>query len=173
MNDIVGKVMVYIFGSILLFIMPILNLMTKQDNTIQTVVNDATVTFIDKARSTGYISGTSYLEFMDRLDATGYVYEVHITHLSKEVLPKEGATGDYSATWDATYEDEIGKELFPGTVNKTDTTYLLKNGDFLKAVVTNKTETMGAKMLNMFGVHTGTTIYESYGGLVGNEQQEG
>lgn len=167
MDESYGKVFTYIIGIIFVLIVPVMLIAQKMDNVVQSYVDNAAIEFIDKSRVTGYISEDSYLEFMDQLNKTTYIYDVKVVHYTKQAIPiydDTVFTGDYKVDYVACYDKEIEETLFD-----KDLDYKMKNGDYIKVTIKNKDRTLGTKLYSFFNKGANiNTIYTIYGGYVGN-----
>ncbi len=176
MYDIIGKIMVYILAAAVMFITPATLLAQKSEQTTQVYANDAVEEFVDKARSTGLITSSSYEEMVNRLDATGVTYDIYITHTKSSVTPYVDESGNskigscYSGT-EEYHQKDIYNILYPENPTQTGiTSYKLENGDFIKVVVENNTPTLANNLMRMLNPFTpDKTILISKSGYVGNE----
>lgn len=163
MNDIVSKIFGYAMGLILLFILPIMIIMLNFDNEMEKYANDAMVEFIDKSRSTGYISASNWEEFVGKVMATGKNYEIHICHESVYTYPEAG--GGYSTHYYPYYREEIVSGIYQptGTVK-----WNMKAGDYIRVSLTEENAGYGMQMFSMlFGTEQAKHV-NTYGGYVGN-----
>lgn len=165
MYDIAGKVWSFLFGIFIIFIGGITLYAQKQDVVVQNYVDAAVVEFVDVSRATGYVSKSNYQAFIAKLDATGNVYNVEITHYSLKSAPSSDKVG-YTSYYEATTKADIVNIL-----NSGDGTYAMKTGDFLRVSVKNINPTLGRRLLGLLVGSTseGGQIISSYGGYVGNE----
>lgn len=164
MYDIVGKVWAFLFGIFIIFIGGITLYAQKQDVVVQNYVDAATVEFVDVSRAIGYVSKSNYQAYIAKLDATGNVYDIEITHYSLKSAPSSDDTG-YTAYYESTTKSEIVEEL------NADGKYSMKTGDFLRISAKNISPTLGRRLLGLLVGSTtqGGQINSSYGGYVGNE----
>lgn len=162
MQDFLGRVIVIFTSCLLIFIVPLLLITLKQDDTTQSYVTDAVTEFVDKSRATGHISVNNYEELIQRLDATGILYEIKINHYSS----KHG-TGENQELF---IKSEILDVLYGSSSTSS---YEMQLGDYLQVEVYNKTATLGHKVFSFFSgeLRTGN-ISCVYGGYVGSNMQK-
>lgn len=180
--DANSKLVAAFLALALLVVYPLYQAAERHDDQIQTVVHQAVTEFVDAARTKGYISPQMYLQFNERLGATGNVYEVSIEHLHKKYNPvytdpanPASFQNSFDTYYDGHYTEEIMKVIFPeaNIPEDSDTRkYKLAVNDFIKVQVKNKNRTM-ATILNDF-ILVGNSgdvpkIFMPYGGMVLNE----
>jgi len=176
------KVLGFIIAAVLLFLVPLMNILERQDNIAYTVVFSEANRFVDAARDTGYITPNMYLEFRDTLNATGNSYKISIRHVKSVVNPvykNNGTmldfTGEYTISRYTVGESEILATLFPSnsTAGVHDKTrqYTMKAGDMLFVEVRNEGKTMAAALRDMVMFTDTQTpgIFVRAGGMVRNE----
>ena len=173
MEDILGKVVSIIFGCVLMFIVPIMLIAQKQDTIAQSYMDNATVEFVDNARTSGKITPEAYEQLCNSIDAAHMICEIKITHSSSYTIPSDDvdANGVYKTT---TYRYDRNKQdiLDAMYANRESNDYPMKNGDYLKVEVKNISPTFGTRMLRFFTLDTqDVTLFTSYGGFVGNNIQ--
>lgn len=143
----------------------------------QAYCDDAAHEFVDNARAAGYISATSYIEFRQRLNNTGNLYDVTISHDSKASHPMTDAAGNeiegrYMNGKTSYNQNEITSYMFPDNSDEF-CNYPLKEGDYLKVSYTLKSSTFGGKLIKMWLNVNGKSISGSYGGYVGSIEENG
>ena len=166
----------YAFASVVVLVVIGIFLL-KLDTNTQTYCDDALVEFVDNARTSGYISASSYLEFVNSLNNTNNLYSIKIMHKSETLVPYMDASGNVvngklGDAYNAYYEDEILAVLFPENSNGYGT-YALKKGDYLKVTYSLKEPTMGARFIGYITKHAPKTVQGSYGGYVGSTEENG
>lgn len=151
---------------------------TKMDQNTQAYAADAIEKFVDDSCTSGYIAPGSYLEMTRRINNTNNLYNLSIVHEAKVVSPYVAADGTEKegqfVVTNVTYnKEEILDEMFP--MNETDYyNYILGNGDYLKVTLSLKEPTMAGKLFARISKgHAPKTIVYSYGGYVGNTEENG
>lgn len=153
---------ILIAGAILfMFIVPMMFYFAKVDYDVQTVCDDAVHEFVDKSRTSGYVSANNYNQMIHKMSATGNLYEVHIIHESKICYP---GGSSYDSNYYTYTTDEILSDIFDETGAGT---HIMKNGDYIKVQYTLKEPTIASKLFGAFSTHTRKSIKGSYGGYVG------
>ncbi len=178
MGDVLGRIFMAIFGSILLFIMPVVLIAQKQDLLAQTYIDNAVVEFVDNARASGKITYRAYEQLCNKVDAAHMLCDIRITHSAAYVVPTSKDENGYFDTevyhYDYTKEDILNK-IYPEPVDgviQDEVDYPMKNGDYLKVEVKNISPTLGVRMARMVSLRRDdATLYSSYGGYVGNNKQ--
>lgn len=178
--DVFTRPFVYIIGIFLTLVVVFNIYMAKMDNDAQSYCNDAIEEFVDKSRSSGYISPESYLTMARRVNNTGNLYELEIVHQSKTTVPLTNPDGtnvvdaDGNIVSDTTYsynsynKEDILTILFPNDPNEDYGRYDLKNGDYLKVSLNLKEPTLAARLYSKWSGTQLKTIAGSYGGYVGS-----
>lgn len=178
MTDIVGKIFSYVFGILLSFFLPMLLITLLADFTIQVSVNDAVNEFTAKAKTTGVISSTGYEQMINRLDRTGVVYDITISHLhttAEPMVAEDGSIirGKMIYAEHGTFTPEILSILFPDTPSTEITYYHMNKGDLLQVNVANRTQSLGGRYLSMLNpLFSGNNISVSSSECIGNELED-
>ena len=163
----------YLAAVFFLFVVVTLIFCSKLDTDAQAYCDDAVHEFVDKSRTAGYISSNNYMEMVQKLGATGNVYDINVIHSSKVVYPGEqtesGAGNDYNYNYNVHTTDEILDKLFESETQ----TYQMKNGDELKVSFFLKEPTLSGKMMSFILRHSYKSIRGSYSGLVGSSGEMG
>lgn len=181
MDNAIWKILAFFLAAVLLFLVPLINLLERQDDAAFTVVFSETNRFVDSARDTGYITPDMYTEFLNRIQATGNTYSVSLKHIKSTVNPvyrQNGAaldfTGEYEINRVAVSEGDIFAILFPGgAVSALDKSrrYEMRAGDLLFVEVKNRGKTMATAIRDMLLMNDTTApgIFVRAGGMVRNE----
>lgn len=177
MFDEITTPITYVIGFFTMFVAVVLIFSSKLDDNAQTYCNDAIQEFVDQSRASGYISPEAYLQMMRKINNTGNLYDVQITHKSKTVQPYvDGSNnvvpGKYVNSYNAYYKDEILEILFPNGSTGNEI-YPLKNGDSLNVSISLKEPTLGARIAYFFTRKSINTIQASYTGYVGSTEENG
>lgn len=162
-GDSVSKIFGYVMGVILLFVLPLLVIMLNFDNELDRYANDAVVEFVDKSRSTGYISAENWETFVHKIVSTGKNYKIYVCHESVYMYPEAG--GGYSTHYYSYFRDEIVSGIYQpsGTVK-----WNMKSGDYLRVSIEEENAGFGMKMFSsIFGTGEAKHL-NTYGGYVGN-----
>ncbi len=80
MNDILGRLASFLLSAIVLFIVPIMLIAVKQDDTKQTIIDDAVVEFVDNARASGQITAQSYQRMCTKVDSAQEACKIDINY---------------------------------------------------------------------------------------------
>lgn len=70
----------------LMIMYPLYQAAERHDDQMQTVVHLTVTEFVDAVRTKGYISPQMYLEFNEKLGATGNLYDVKMEHRHKNII---------------------------------------------------------------------------------------
>ena len=177
MGESLSKIVSIIIAVLLLFIFPVMNMFEKQDDISRNIVFNETTKFVDSVRNLGYITPKMYNDFLIKIEATGNVYEISMTHMHLVVYPVYTDVTDLSSFQDKAsenyenyYNDEIMNQLFP-EVTSGDEIYRLSCGDYFLVETVNKNKTMGTK-IREFILNVDLpdrNIIVNYGGMIRNE----
>jgi len=182
MESPLWKILGFFLAAVLLFLVPVMNMLERQDDAAYTVVFTETNRFVDYARDAGYITPNMYNEFVRRLNATGCTFDIRMEHVQSLINPvyrQNGTvlefTGEYEINRISRGEDAILSVLFPDEpgpdVFDKARRYDMKAGDLLFVEVRNRGKTMATALRDMLLLSdTRTpTIFVRAGGLVRNE----
>lgn len=168
--DSFSKIISIFLAVILMFISPLLYMAQKQDSITQLYVSTETTRFIDNIKNSGYINKSMYEDYIKKIDQTGNLYEIEITHCHKRVEPlvdvnTNDILQDYSVYYYNTYEDEIFEAF------DKDMDYSFNRGDFISIDIFNRYKTTAVSILeNILSKDiTDTQIVVTYGGMIRDE----
>ncbi|WP_145950138.1 hypothetical protein [Paenibacillus sp. Y412MC10] len=183
MINSIGKVFSLILAIILLYVFPLDDSASKQDDVSYMIAFKSVTTFVDSVRNKGYITPTMYNEFFDELHSTGNSYDIQMQHRHKTYDPNYDNMsnptnptflGGFSLDYDEFYNEQILDVLFPDNTKKVDDTsrwYKLSKGDYFTVTIknTNRTPSQVLRDFITNGNDTTAKIYIPYGGMVNNE----
>ncbi|SHO47017.1 hypothetical protein [Anaerocolumna xylanovorans] len=160
--EVFGKIVAIFAGVVLLFIAPLFYMAQKQDSISQLYVTQETVRLVDGIRAEGEVSRIMYYDYISRIDKTGNLYDIEITHSHRKVAPDYDEVTDtagdtISSYFYNTYEDEIFEAFDEGKA------YHFSQGDYISVKIINRNKTMAQRMLS------GVSILITYGGLIRDE----
>lgn len=147
-----------------LFVMPVVNMSDKMDDTIQTIVDDAATEFVDRTRAQGYITYNDYQNLVDRLLSTGNAYDIDINLLSVKYMSDD--VEDYNAAYVTDTYREITTELSNLAIDQR---YQMKAGDYLRIQIVQTSKNPGTRFKESFFGKNVPANFVRYGGRVGNE----
>ncbi|PAD71337.1 hypothetical protein [Paenibacillus campinasensis] len=166
----------------LMIMYPLYQAAERHDDQMQTVVHLTVTEFVDAVRTKGYISPQMYLEFNEKLGATGNLYDVKMEHRHKKYNPVYADPANpatfqnrFDTYYEGFYTDDIMRVLFPeaNIPNDSDSRkYKLTESDFFKVSVVSKNRTLSTILKDFILVgNSGDTprIVMRYGGMVLNE----
>lgn len=172
MDDIYGRIVVIVFGVILLLYVPIALLSLKLDSLSQSYVDNAVEQFVDDARASARITEASYRRLVDQIGIVQGNCELEINHGATYSIPSEDAHGDL-VVLDTRREygiESILDAMYPNDTDFND--YIMKEGDYLQVIVEAREPSLGAKMTGFFlPSYRNQRLYCVYGGYVGNEAE--
>lgn len=182
MDSVWWKVLAFLLSAVLLFLVPLMNILERQIDIAYNVVFAECNRFADACRDTGYITPNMFKEFTDRINSTGNTYDIKLSHVHRTVNPvyrQEGTslifTGRYEVNHIAVDETEIMGVLFPEnsplSVLDPARRYEMSMGDLFFVEVKNRGKTMAAALRGMilFIDSESPDIFVRAGGMVRNE----
>lgn len=178
MSESLSKIFALILAVLLLYIFPVENMLTRQEDVTRVFVLNETTKFVDSVRNLGYITPLMYMQYTRNLSATGLAYDIEMEHLHASVNPVyidpvdiTSFQHDYSYNLMATYTEEILETLFPETPATEDTRYYLSKGDYFNVIVSNKNKTIATKVqeLLIMADLPAKRVIINYGGMVRDE----
>lgn len=179
MSETLSKVFALIIAVLLLYIFPVENMLTRQDDIAGVFVLNETAEFVDSIRNLGYITPVMYRQFSQALATTGNRYVIAMEHRHVNIHPvytnPDDITSfqhDYSSHYQTFYTDEIMETLFP-VVNPppADTHYYLSKGDLFTVQVVNENKTIATRVQELL-LMTDLPVRKiivNYGGMVRDE----
>ncbi len=164
-----SKIIAIFAGILLLFIAPLLYMAQKQDSICQLYVTGETIKLVDSIRAEGIFSKTMYYDYISRIDKTGNLYDIRITHAHRVIAPDYDEVTDtvsdtISSYYYNTYEEEIFQAFDEGRG------YRFSQGDYISVRVVNRNGTMAQRMsLFLRRKSEDISILVTYGGLIRDE----
>lgn len=170
------KIYDFLLLILMLCFIPFLLLGIKQDQTVHDIVSDSVDEFLSKTCSTGIISSSQYMQLVNKLDATGLVYDIYLIHSSELVSPTLDENGNIIVDDTLSYyEDFINDEIFQLLFPSGETgihNYYLNQGDYITLLIKNRTASYGSKYMSMiYPLATERNILVNQGGIIGNEYE--
>lgn len=154
----------------LLFITPLLYMAQKQDSITQLYVTQETIKLADDIRASGRVSRNMYNDYISRIDKTGNLYNIEITHSHKRIAPDYNEVTNttldsVSSYFYNTYEEEIFEAFDEGK------DYYFSQGDYITVKVVNRNQTLAGRILVFLGRGNvnAPVIIVTYGGLIRDE----
>lgn len=181
MDKTLWKILAFLLCAILLFLVPLLNMLERQDDIAYNVVLTECNRFVDICRDTGFITPNLYSEFVNRINSTGNTYQIRLSHIKRSVNPvykqENGTmvfTGEHEVIHVNKGEQEILGVLFPMNSSSSlekSRRYEMGMGDLFFVEVQNRGKTMAAAIRDMmlFTDSNAPSIFIRSGGMVRNE----
>ncbi len=179
MSETLSKTFALILAVLLLYIFPVENMLSRQDDMTRVFVLNETAEFVDSVRNLGYITPVMYLQFTEVLSASGNRYEIIMEHQHTSIDPiytdPDDITSfqhDYNRNEYTTYTDDILETLFPATtVVPSDPYYYLSRGDTFTVQVANVNKTIATRVQELLLMTDlpAKRILVRYGGMVRDE----
>lgn len=127
------------------------------DDTSDTISKQAVRDFVATAASKGYVDNRDYLDFQEKLNSTGVLYDVELTHYKKKYQPNYTDPKNYytfeetfNVYYDQYYSGEILNTLFPNNGTEQDADirkYTLSSGDMFKVNIKARSEKLSQRIL--------------------------
>lgn len=160
-NSTATIIAVFVAG-VLLFVVPLVTLTTRNDNVVQENVKLIVEEFVTDIKETGTLTRTKYQNFENRLAATGNTYhiEMEIQHLD-ENPGKKTEQANYTKIGENVYYSEYTTQILKqigvasngetlSAEDKKNDTITLKQGDLVYVGVTNENSTAAQTLQSSF-----------------------
>ncbi len=158
MAEVFDKIIVIIVTAVLMFIVPVLLVANRLDQSAQSYMDSAVISFVDDIRVMGKITPEAYEELVKSLDQVQPCCDIDIVVSCKEVIP--GEDGKVFSYYRDMYKSELVGEMYAeGSRNSV----YLSNGDYIKVTVKTTQPTVAQRMLTS-GEYV--PLYVTYGGWV-------
>lgn len=158
MAEVFDKIMVIIVTAVLMFIVPVLLVANRLDQSAQSYMDRAVISFVDDIRVMGKITPEAYEKLVKSLDEVQTCCDVDIVVSCKEVISDE--TGEIFAYYRDMYKSELLEAMYTEAGRKN---VYLSNGDYIKVTVKTTQPTVAQRMLS---VSEYVPLYVTYGGWV-------
>lgn len=162
MSDTLITIIAIFLAAVLMFIFPLMSISERNDDIAQSVIQTATSEFADKISMVGAIKPSDYEEYLQKIGATGNLYDVEmeVQHLDDNPGKKHSVTSpdligenmSYS-----TYTSDILKSMYEGSSAKP---YSLKKGDIVTVTAKNTNKTIAQSLRSFFYKVVGKGTYQ-------------
>lgn len=141
MQNSTSTIIAIFVAAVLLFVVPIVTLTTRNDNVTQENVKQIVEEFVTDIKNTGTLTTEKYQNFENRLSATGNTYniEMEIQHLD-ENPGKKLTQANYTKIGENVYYSEYTTQILDKIVTNG-STITLKEGDMVYVGVSNENST--------------------------------
>ena len=137
MQNSTSTIIAIFVTAVLLFVVPIVTLTTRNDNVTQENVKQIVEEFVTDIKNTGTLTTEKYQNFENRLSATGNTYniEMEIQHLD-ENPGKKLTQANYTKIGENVYYSEYTTQILDKILTNG-STITLKEGDMVYVGVSN------------------------------------
>ena len=153
MQNSTSTIIALFVGAVLLFVVPIVTLTTRNDNVTQENVKLIVEEFVTDIKNTGLLTTEKYQNFENRLSATGNTYniEMEIQHLD-ENPGKKLTQSNYTKIGENVYYSEYTTQILDKilTTDGTQKSIQLKEGDIVYVGVSNENTTAAQNLKGSF-----------------------
>lgn len=141
MQNSTSTIIAIFVAAVLLFVVPIVTLTTRNDNVTQENVKQIVEEFVTDIKNTGILTTEKYQNFENRLSATGNTYniEMEIQHLD-ENPGKKLTQANYTKIGENVYYSEYTTQILDKILTN-ESTITLKEGDMVYVGVSNENST--------------------------------
>ena len=141
MQNSTSTIIAIFVAAVLLFVVPIVTLTTRNDNVTQENVKQIVEEFVTDIKNTGTLTTEKYQNFENRLSATGNTYniEMEIQHLD-ENPGKKLTQANYTKIGENVYYSEYTTQILDKILTNG-STITLKEGDMVYVGVSNENST--------------------------------
>ena len=149
MDDTIIAIIGIFVAIILMFVFPIMEMASKNDELSQTIVQVVTSDFANNAARQGKITKFDYDDLVQKLNATGNIYDIQIEVQILDDNPTRTSTGSTSDLKDGKYYSVFTSSIME-KLNGSEGEYILKKDDYIIVTVKNTNVTMATELKNMF-----------------------
>ena len=165
-----GKIATAIGVILALFFVPTLILSLQAKAVDESHVNTVTEEFVNRCRSSGYISAGDYLSFCRDVSSTG-VYKIDIQYQKKVAYPDLDSvgnpTGDAEIGYISLGNKDVLEYMFPDDISNPTRDFKMDVGDVLFIRITRESANAGIRLMYQYlGIDLTKTIAR-HGGQVG------
>lgn len=162
MQDVLDKVIGFLLAAILLFGIPFLYFMERQEILEQSYLLTETAEFVDTVRIKGVLEKEVYEHFANKVGAASGIYEIKMI-CSKERL--ELADGKIMLFQEKEYQSQLISEM------DREGRCRFQKGDFFKVEIVKKTPGAGIRLLKIFvkNLELEEQMFVYYGGSIRND----
>lgn len=149
-----------IFVSVtLLFIVPLMTLADRTDDTVQLAVSTATSEFVGNIRTKGKLTLDDYNRFYSTIQATGNTYDVEMELKILDENPgKKTMQSNYAVIGENVYYSVYTNQI-ESVISSTPNYYPLKEGDMVSVSVKNTNTTLSQSLKGFLYKVTGNSNY--------------
>lgn len=147
-NTVIAVIGIFV-AIILMFVFPVMEMASKNDELSQTVVQVVTSDFANNVARQGKITRFDYDELVQKLKATGNAYSIEMEVQILDDNPSRNATGSTTTTKDGKYYSVYTSTIME-KLNSGDEEYILKKDDYIIVTIKNTNITMATELKNMF-----------------------
>ena len=173
MEDTLITVVAFVLGAVLMLGFPLATVANNADTMSQVSVQNSTVEYVDKIRTTGKLSLEDYTKFIQEISATGNSYDVEIEIKVLDENPGKKTTQASSTRIGenvsySMYTSQI-LDILSSNNEGTSKVLALKEGDMFSTSVRNTNTTLSQQLKNFFYTVAGNdtyTIAAEHGGYV-------
>lgn len=164
MKDSISDAFVILVLTMLFIVGPVYVSYQTIDNMIYNEVRAATNEFQKEVRKDGYVDLKTYNNFLNRLNATGKVYDIKLIHTSSLIYPNSSAPEGFSIE----KIDYGNKDIIPTIYDNQK--YLMKYGDDFKVQASERVPSYSAMLISL-AIGNGNIPRQlwSDGGMVQNQ----
>ena len=155
MYDILGRLASFLLSAVVLFIVPIMLIAVKQDDTKQTIIDDAVIEFVDNARASGQITAQAYQTLCTKVDSAQEACKIDITYDSaiSYSVPVDEHGNRINTDANGNIPSSYSGTVFYETISATEA---YSKADIIDRIY-NETDSNGDPIYNSMGVGTPKT----------------
>lgn len=176
MSDTVMTITGIVIAVLIMFMIPVIAIAGQHDEIAQTTVETVVADFVSTVSEQGKITEFDYEKLVEKLNATGNVYDVQIEVQLKDDNPERKSV---TSTSDSKVKgDNVSYSVYSNNItNKIieEKEYKLKKDDYVLVTATNVNVTIGSQFKNFFYKIVGkevTTIGASKGATITNSGKD-
>ena len=184
MSDSFITIMIILIAAVLIFMVPVIAVSHRHDVTATQSVQTAVTEFVDKARTNGNIKQADYDSLLEKLEATGNVYDLRVSIQYIDENPSKKTSSDIADSvkiGENVYYIEYTTQIEEAFKKTDDGVIKLEAGDYVKVDVQNKNQTLYQNLKKTLynltngqagsieGIHVGLVVESTDGEQVGVE----
>ncbi len=155
-EDTLVTIIAIFLAAILMFVVPMITLADKTDNTTQVLIQTEVDEFVREVSKSGVITKDSLESFKSQINSTGNVYDFEIeVKVLDDASIKKTEQGQTTQIGENNYYTEFTTTIEDTIYNSSKKQYTMKSGDMITIKVRNTSQTFAESLRNVWAKITG------------------